>query len=232
MLGNDDMMSTEFSSSCTSLPSSIHVDNQTTQICGVLNNQDRREIILTFIANGPSTGQVESSIGSILTVHFAQITGILIVEASAYGRSNTWVSIGRRSFTATSRNSTWQIPDLTWVEGSNRIRLNVIPADSSTNVVGTFDYIKLEKRQETGEYEIAEVYNDGITIVKAIGKDFWWLYPQSLVSRNTKTGSQWSNVVYLRVSREIPSINSCPEVFVWYQDGNRRILTFPPSGID
>ena len=232
MLGNEDMMSAEFSNSCTSLSSNFHVNNQTTHICGVLNNQHRHEVTLTFIANGPSSGEVESSIGSILTVQFAQVTGTLAVEASVYGRSNTWESLGQRNFTSTLRSFTWQTPDLTWVEGDNRIRLIVIPADSSINAVGTFDYIKLEKRQETGEYEIAEVYNDGITIVKAIGKDFWWLHPQSMVLRNTRTGSQWSSVVYLRVLRKIPSINSWPEVFVLYQDGNSRILTFPPSGID
>ena len=233
MLGNDDMTSTEFASSCTSLPFSFHVDNQTTRnICGALDNQNRRELTLTFIAHGPSRGEVESSIGSLLTVQFDQIIGTLVVEAAAYGRLNTWVSLGRNSFASTSRSFTWQAPDLTWVEGNNMIRLSVIPADSSVNAGGTFDYIKLEKRQETGEFEIAEVYNDGITIVKAIGKDFWWLYPQAMVFRNTRTGSQWSNVVYFRVLRKIPSINSWPEVFVLYQDGNSRILTFPPSGID
>ena len=232
MLGSDDTTSTEFASSCTSLLSSFHVDNQTTHICGILNNQNRRELTLTFVANGPSRGEVESSIGSLLTVQFAQITGTLVVEAAAYGRSNTWVSLGRNTFVSTSRSFTWQAPDLTWVEGNNMIRLSVIPAGSSTNAVGTFDYVKLEKRQEMGEFEIAEVYNDGITIVKAIGKDFWWLYPQAMVLRNTRTGSQWSNVVYLRVLRKVPSINSWPEVFVLYQDGNSRILTFPPSGID
>ena len=175
---------------------------------------------------------MESTIGSLLTVQFAQITGTLEVEAAAYGRLNTWVSIGQSSFTSTSRSFTWQIPDLTWEEGNNTIRLTIIPANSSTDAVGTFDYIKLEKRQETGEFEIAEVYNDGITIIKAIGKDFWWLHPQSMVLRNTRIGSQWSNVVYIRVLRKIPSINSWPEVFVLYQDGNSRILTFPPSGID
>ena len=233
MLGSDDTTSTEFASSCASLPSSFHVDNQTTHMCGALNNQNRRELTLTFIANGPSSGEVESSIGSLLTVQFAQITGTLVVEAAAYGRANTWLSLGRNTFTSTrSRSFTWQVPDLTWMEGNNMIRLIVIPADSSANAGGTFDYIKLEKRQETGEFEIAEVYNNGITIVKAIGKDFWWLHPQAMVLQNTRTGLQWSNVVYLRVLRKIPSINSWPEVFVLYQDGNSRILTFPPSGID
>ena len=152
MLGSDDMTSTEFASSCTSLPSSFHVDDQTTHICGVLNNQNRRELTLTFVANGPSRGEVESSIGSLLTVQFTQITGTLVVEAAAYGRSNTWVSLGRNTFVSTSRSFIWQAPDLTWVEGNNMIRLSVIPADSSTNAVGTLDYIKLEKRQEMGEF--------------------------------------------------------------------------------
>ena len=53
-----------------------------------------------------------------------------------------------------------------------------------------------KKRQERGEFEIAEIHNDGITIVKAIGKDFWWLHPQSMILRKTQSGSQWSNVVY------------------------------------
>ena len=232
MVGNDDTSSAEFSTSCSPLLSTFHVNNQTRDICGTLDGQNRQKIILTFTASGPSRGQVQSTIGSLLEVQFAQVTGTIVVEAAAYGRLNSWVVLGRGNFSSTSRSYTWTIPDLTWEEGNNKVRLTVVSPHSSTNAVGNLDYIKLEQREERGETEIAEIFNNGITIVKVIGKDFWWLHPQSMVVQDVVSGSRWSNVVYIRVSRKVPLINSWPEVFVLYQDGNSRILTFPPSGTD
>ena len=128
-IGNEDMTSAEFLNSCNSLPTMFQVDTQTRDICRVLNNQDRREIVLTFGADGPSRGQVASTIGSLLTVQFVQVTGMLTVQAAVYGRLNRWVSL---DFTSTSRNYTWQIPDQTWEEGNNTVRLTVVTTSSRT----------------------------------------------------------------------------------------------------
>ena len=48
----------------------------------------------------------------------------------------------------------------------------------------------------TNNVKQSEIHNDGITIIKSIGKDFWWLHPQSMILRKTQSGSQWSNIVY------------------------------------
>ena len=230
-VGNEDMSSGEFSSSCSTPPITLNVETQTGDICGQLNNQDIREMFLAFKARGPSEGLVEATIGSVVMVQFVSVSGMLVVEAAAYGRAATWVSLGTRSFTSSSLSHTWQVPDLTWEEGMNNISFSVM-ANSSANAAAFLDYIKLEMREEMGEYEIGEIYSDGITIIKAIGKDFWWLHPQAMTVANTNTGQQWSNVIYVRISRKVPGINSWPEVFVLYQDGNSRVLTFPPSSID
>ena len=48
----------------------------------------------------------------------------------------------------------------------------------------------------TNNVKQSEIHNDGITTIKSIGKDFWWLHPQSMILRKTQSGSQWSNVVH------------------------------------
>ena len=231
MIGNESTNSTKFSSSCSNLPSIFNVRLPPSDFCGQLNNHNLNKTIITFNASGPSEGVVEATIGSILTVQFTSVSGTLLVEAAAYGRASSWISLGTRSFNSSSLNNTWHVPDLTWKEGTNNVSLTVT-GGSSTAATAFFHYIRLEMRKEMGEYEIGDIYDDGITIVKAIGKDFWWLYPQAMVVRNIQTEKQLSNVIYIRVLRKVPGIDSWPEVFVLYQDGNSRILTFPPSGID
>eukprot|EP00118_Oscarella_pearsei_P024666 m.306553 g.306553 ORF g.306553 m.306553 type:complete len:673 (+) comp41345_c0_seq1:144-2162(+) len=229
--GINDRRSAEFSSSCSNQPSTFKVSSPLGNFCRELNFNNFRERVLVFNAKGLSSGVVEASIGSVLTVQFAQVTGTLVVEAAAYGRKGTWSSLGRRTFTSASQSHTWPVPDLTWKEGSNMIRLTATQGSSSSSIA-FFDYVKLEERDEKGELDLGELYNDGVTIVRAINIDFWWLYPQSMVVRNTVTGKSLTNVTYIRISRKMPSVNSWPEVFILYQDGNSRILTFPPSGVD
>ena len=86
-------------------------------------------------ANGPSNGKVESTIGSLLQVQFAQVMGSLVVTAAAYGRLNTWLSLDQVVFRSTSRSFTWQVPGLTWKEGENMPRLSVNSSVSTTYAI-------------------------------------------------------------------------------------------------
>lgn len=230
--GTADSSSEEFSSNCITSQAPFSVYEPPMSFCRELNADNLTETVLTFLPKGQSSGLVQATIGSVLTVHFAQVSGTIHIEASSFGRSERWVSLGTASFTPTTKVRSWHTPDLNWMEDvTNLVRLQVMDT-SSADAQAFFDYIKLDMRQESGEYELREIYNDGITIVTAIGKDFWWLYPQSMTVVNTRTGQEWSDVIYIRVSRKVPGIDSWPEVFVLYQDGNSRILTFPPVGID
>ena len=189
-----------------------------------------QEQTIVFTTLGISDGSVQASIGSVLTIKFAQITGSLVLCIQVYGRTEVWLNRGNFTFTSMELEQSVQIPDLTWSEAPNGNKIKIEVVGTGT-FVGVVDFLKLDMRKETGE-TVYPVHNDGNVIVEAINIDFWWLYPQSMKLVNLVNGLERENVSYFRIYKRIPNMQSFSQLFVLYQDGNARILTFPPAAYD
>ena len=83
-----------------------------------------------------------------------------------------------------------------------------------------------------GRETVTRILSGLYTVIEIVEIDFWWLYPDAMTAHLTDTGQQWSNVNYFRISQRIPGTSYYPQVFVLYQDGNSRILTFPPPRLE
>ena len=232
-IGSDDASSTEFSASCSS--STYTIGKPFSEFCPHINEQAHNQTAIYFTTNGIGDGSVESSIGSSFTLKFSQVTGSgsLVVNVHVYGRAEKWMYIGESTFTSTELVHTWQIPDLTWVEGQGKsiIEMQVTDA-SSIDAAGYIDYLQLKQREESGESVPIKVYDIGDTLIEAITIDFWWLYPKGMTILNLQTGQEWYNVSYIRVYKKVPGTVSYSQLLVLYQDGNVRLLTFPPTEYD
>ena len=184
-----------------------------------------------FNARGQSAGLVEASIGSIFTIVFSEVQGTLRVKVECWGRKKKWIDLGTKTFNSFTRTKSWQIPDLTWSEKRwNRVRMTIV-SDSTSDASGKFSLLKLAMRSETGE-KVTKIYGTSNTIIEVVKIDFWWLYPQAMTIHMLNSGQQWTNVSYFRIYRRVPYTTKYTQVFVLYQDGNSRILTFPPTGYD
>ena len=231
-IGVNDNNHSEFSVPCASKV--YYVGEPISVFCHEITNKyNNPKYTIYFTAKGISSGLVEASIGSVLTVKFTQVTGSLVLEVRCFGRDNHWLSLGTATFNSNELSKVWRVPDLTWNEeqNSNQIELQVL-SGSSVNASGKFDYLKLDKRDEGGESSPITVFNNGETIIEAIIIDFWWLYPKGMVIKNLHNNQEWRNITYFRIYRKIPGTNNFSQLFVLYQDGNSRILPFPPNGID
>ena len=145
----------------------------------ITNKYNNTKYKIYFTAKGISSGLVEASIGSVLTVQFTQVTGNLVLEVRCFGRNKKWLSLGTATFNSRELTKMWQVPDLTWSEGQNSNQIELQVADgSSVNASGKFDYLKLDKREENGETSRVKVFDNGETVIEAITIDFWWLYSQ------------------------------------------------------
>jgi hypothetical protein len=231
-IGEKDNSSSEFAISCAADVYTIGEPIST--FCREFENKFHdRKYTITFTAKGIASGLVEASIGSVFIVSLTQVTGSLALEARCFGRDKIWLSLGIATFNSGELTKMWHVPDLTWDEGENANKIELkIANKSSTNASGLFDYLELNKRDENGESAPITVFDNGATIIEAITIDFWWLYPKSMTVKNLNSDQEWYNISYFRIYRKIPGINSYSQLFVLYQDGNSRILPFPPTGID
>ena len=232
-IGVNDNSHSEFADLCAS--NVYNIGEPISTFCHeIINKYKNTKYTIYFTAKGTSSGLVEASIGSVLTVKFTQVTGNLVLEVRCFGRNKKWLSLGIATFNTGELTKTWQVPDLTWSEGqnSNQIELQVANG-SSIDASGKFDYLKLDKRDESGESSPIKVFDNGETIIEAITIDFWWLYPKGMIIKNLHDNQEWHDITYFRIYRKIPGTNNqFSQLFVLYQDGNSRILPFQPNGID
>ena len=230
VIGTPDQSGNEFNSSCIS-QQNFTIGDPPLTLCRQISSNDIQQQTIVFSARGRSSGLVDATIGSLFTVTFTTVTGILLIEARYYGREQRWISLGIATFSSGQLTHTWHIPDLTWAEGLNNNFIQLLTSAGSTaNARAFYDYLQLERRQERGE-TVTRIFNGYYTVIEVVEIDFWWLYPDAMTIYITDTGRQWSNVSYFRISQRIPGTSYYPQVFVLYQDGNSRILTFPPTSL-
>jgi hypothetical protein len=202
-----------------------------------INNDWMVDQYIRFTADQSGDANIELPIGAILDGYFVVVSGTLQLRASAW-TTNGWLDLGDRVVAPSSPFVTWDIPDLTWMSGTdiNVIRLHVVRQDeggqSVTNSYAYYDYLYLRQRSGRGDSSAfpAVLYDDTTTKVETVWIDFWWRHPRqmkvSVVGGGTINTSQ-----YMRIIRRVPGTASWSEVFVLYEDGNARIIPSPPVNL-
>jgi hypothetical protein len=74
----------------------------------------------------------------------------------------------------------------------------------------------------------SKLFDDGETVVSAVREATWWK-PQGMKA-SIDSGQQFVDAHYITVSRNIPGTGEYPQFFVLYEDGNLRLIPFPPTG--
>ncbi len=193
---------------------------------------------IQFTTDEDEDFNLEAKIGSKFTVKLAQVVGTLEMRVQTRG-TNGWMDQGAQILDSANRTGVWNIPDLTWMEGTdtNMIHLEVLRAGVSvhttTNAWAYYDFLELRKRDEAGDnsWDPTVLYSGSNTIVETVHIDFWWRYPE-VTTVNVIGGGTDTNVHYVRIKRRMPdSTNWWNEVFVLYEDGNARIIPYPPDGL-
>ena len=204
-----------------------------------LNNDWMHEQFVRFTADEDSDVNLEARIGARFTVRMAMVSGTIEVKALTLGAEG-WADHGNQVFSPGQLVGTWDIPDLTWREGTdtNAIHLRVVrqcePGSvTTTNAWAYYDYLELRKRDEAGDnaWNPTVLYSDSNTVVETVHIDFWWRYPAAMTVE-VPGGATDTNAHYLRIKRRMPfTTNDWNEVLVLYEDGNARIIPFPPHGL-
>lgn len=185
---------------------------------------------IRFTAAESGDANTELTIGATLTVKLVAIVTNVRVRARTWNGAG-WTDHGTRTFSPTAMTRSWAFPDFTWVEGvdSNVVHLQAEHIDGATDEWAVYDYLELRKRDETGTTEFT-LYDDGKVKVQAINIDFWWRAPQ-VMRIGVLGGSTNNNAHYLRIVRKEPTLAGYNEIFVLYEDGNARIIPFPPESL-
>jgi hypothetical protein len=192
---------------------------------------------IRFTADEDEDVNLEIRIGAKLTLDMAMINGTLEIEVLTWSGS-TWIGQGSRVFDADHLTQNWDIPDFTWLEGTdaNNLRFRVVRADeggdSTPGAWAYYDYIELRKRDEGGETIHPPIYDDGNVIIEAVTIDFWWRAPQSMTV-TAIGGETIENVHYFRIIKRSPRAEAhYSQIFVLYEDGNARLLPHPFGDTD
>ena len=213
------------------------VDEVSSQFPKEINNDWLFDQYIRFTADQIGDANIELPIGAILEANFVTVSGTLQIRASAM-TTNGWLDLGDRVVTPGSSFVTWDVPDLTWMPGTdtNVICLHVVResegGQSVTNSFAYYDYLYLRQRSGRGDSGAfpAVLYDDSTTKVETVWIDFWWRHPRqmkvSVVGGGTINTSQ-----YLRIVRRVPGVVAWSEVFVLYEDGNARIIPSPPVNL-
>ncbi|HPF99566.1 MAG TPA: carbohydrate-binding protein [Kiritimatiellia bacterium] len=202
-----------------------------------INNNWMYDQYIQFTADEDSDANIEAQIGAVLTLDFAQVSGTLEIKVLTQS-TNGWVDQGSRVFNSGSLWGAWDLPDHVWMEGvdTNVIHLQVIRAgdggQTTTNAWGYYDQLSLVRRGGRGSNANtpAVLYSGSNTIVEAVWIDFWWRNPREM-KINVIGGSTINTSQYLRIKRRMPNSSNWNEIFVLYEDGNARIIPFPPTNL-
>ncbi|NCC52565.1 MAG: hypothetical protein EOM20_15290 [Spartobacteria bacterium] len=210
------------------------VDEVCAQLPREINNDWMYDQYIQFTADEDEDVNLEVRIGARFTVKMCAIDGTLEIRALTL-TTNGWVNQGSRVFDSGHLEYSWDIPDLTWVEGTdaNIIHLQVVREHESmyttTNAWAYYDWMKLRKRDEGGDNSAnpTVLYSTSNTVVETVHIDFWWRYPEAMKVSVIGGGTD-TNAHYMRIKKRMPDTESWNEVFVMYEDGNARIIPFPP----
>ena len=213
------------------------IDESWSEFPREINNDWLYTQYIRFTADEDSDFNQELVIGARLEMELALISGVLEIEILTWNGTG-WVSHGSAVFDSSHRFGYWDIPDHTWLPGTdtNVIKLRVVRAGESsytiTNSWGYYDYVHLRKRDELGDNSSnpTVLFTNSDIRVETVWIDFWWRDPRAMTV-SVVGGSSDTNAQYLRIKQRMPGTTDWNEIFVLYEDGNARIIPFPPEGL-
>ncbi len=214
------------------------IDEAASNMPREINNNWIYDQYIRFTADEVNDVNLEVAIGAKLTAKMAMISGTLEIKLWTQ-TTNGWVDQGNRVFASTNMTATWNIPDLTWSVGTdtNVIHLDVVRAGSggqtTTNAWAYYDYLELRKRDEQGDNSgnPTVLFTNSNIRIETVWIDFWWRHPRAMKVSAVGGGTD-TNAQYLRIKQRMPNTtDSWNEIFVLYEDGNARIIPFPPEGL-
>lgn len=203
-----------------------------------INNDWMYDQYIRFTAAEDGDANIEVRIGAKLTVRMALVYGTIEIRALTQS-TNGWTDHGSRVFNPSSMVHEWDIPDLTWLEGTdtNVIHLQVVREGESlhttTNSWAYYDFVRLRERDERGDNQSwpTVLFTNADIRVETIWMDFWWRYPRAMTV-SVAGGNTDTNVQFLRIKQRMPgTTDNWGEIFVLYEDGNARIIPLPPEGL-
>ena len=202
-----------------------------------INNDWLYTQYIRFTADENSDFNHELVIGARLEMKLATISGVLEIDVQTWNGTG-WVSHGSAVFDSANLWAYWNIPDHTWLPGTdtNVIKLRVVRAGESshtlTNSWAYYDYLHLRKRDELGDNSSnpTVLFSNADIRVETVWIDFWWRDPRAMTVSVVGGGTD-TNVQYLRIKQRMPQTTAWNEIFVLYEDGNARIIPFPPEDL-
>ncbi|KAH3692213.1 hypothetical protein DPMN_191569 [Dreissena polymorpha] len=186
-------------------------------------------ILISFTLEGKSKGMLDSEMGTILKVRFADVTSPIQVQYQFKGRKPGISLPEPQTVTRTNMAVEWNTDDFSWTDGDYNVIFLQVTSNSTRPL--HLEHISLERRPMLPD-TIMQVFKGDDTIVEVVFSDFWWTNPDAMTVHIAATGKSYDNVSYFRVYRPIPWSDGYAQVFVLYQDGNARLLPVPPQGLD
>ena len=210
----------------------VNMQSDTTWIIGQKRGLD---VILNieFSLEGPSTGSIDSEIGTVITLSLGGVPAYakmpVVASLSYLDRYSHWSTSAFQRLHSNSSTLYWSIPDFTFKEGrGNKIR---IETNLLTNHVPFVKELSMTRRKLNND-KSTEIYNDGVTIIEAVDIDTWWRINETMTVV-LDNGDVFGNVDYFRFYQRLPwTKDGFSQVFVMYQDGNVRLLPVTPHGLD
>ena len=205
-----------------------HKDGNVAALIAGINSK-RMLVDIAFRLEGSSVGVVDADIGSVFHLTLKNVKKDVIVLMQYIGRSGVWSEKQPKLITVEAPHQTWDIPDFTWLEnGNNNIKIEVHAWERHVEI----EKIELRKRY-LASTRAFHMYNDGENLVEGADIDFWWLVNKTMTVRILDTGETFREADSFRIYNRIPwTKHNFAQVFVIYQDGNIRILPYPPSEFD
>ena len=208
------------------------LDAEVYNLTGVDNLGRIGSLDLSFSLQGQSDGSVDSEIGTLIILKEIQYNGTLTVKFQYYNRYDNWVGVQTQTFTNFIKEIVFETPDYGFREGSgNMIKIELFSNQPHASTF-TMEKLNMMRRWQKGDASHT-LYEDSNTIIEAVDVDFWWRINETMTITLLNSGKTFDHADYFRIYRRIPwSDDGWSQVYVMYQDGNIRLLTKTPHGLD
>lgn len=186
-------------------------------------------IEVDFELEGPSTGSIDSEVGTNVNLNFLKFDGELSFRFQYYGRYDMWSEVQHR--VAMNCNVTFTTPDFSFKEGAgNKVRIEVLSDQGSTTGYSIGEFFMHKRRLKP--VQTTTLFNNNVTLIVSVIVDMWWRVNETMTV-TILNGTTVNNATYIRIYRKVPwTPDSFSEIFVLYQDGHVRLCPTTPYGLD
>lgn len=199
---------------------------------GTTGERQVSAIEVDFELEGPSSGSVNSEIGTLVHIENARYSGTLSVQFQYLDKFNSWSNMQRKNAKDNEGNIIFDVPDFSFREGKgNKIRIEVYSDQSFASNI-SFGKFYMHKRWLKPDTSTT-LYKDGLTVIEGVDIDMWWRINETMGVTIIGENKTFHDVDYIRIYRRVPwTVDGFSQVFVLYQDANIRLLPTTPHGLD